>query len=119
VVQPVTVTKPNPFEGYAIQKNNQSNVKGLLWGTAGSSLAATSLSLTVATVGAVIFSVSSAAATAFVNRYNGGQHIGAAGFLVFAGLAIVPDYLLLKLNGYCLRNAMHHFGPQYQIVKIK
>ena len=105
---------------YYIQKNEQNSLKGLLWGTGGSLLTAGSLSLTVATIGGVI-AAAFASAGILTNDYSrnsiGGVTVPA--IMGLATAAVIVDYLAVKFTGYCFSNAMHHLGPQYQIVRHK
>lgn len=92
---------------FAIVENHQNNLKGLLWVSAGAGLTAGSLGLTVATVAVVAGST------------LGSAFVGPGPAIVLGGAAILVDYFAVKFTGYCYSNALHHFGPEYQITRIK
>lgn len=103
---------------YFVQKNNQNNLKGLLWGTGGAVLTGTSLSLTAATVGIVTATaLSSAGILVNDNLRNSAFGTSVPAMIAFAAAAVIVDSFALKFTGYCFNNAIHHLGPEFQIVK--
>lgn len=92
--------------GFAIVKHSQSNLKGLLWATASAGLSGAALTLTAGTIVVVGASVA-------------GTAIAGPAPLVIAAAAITVDYFAVKFTGYCFSNSIHHFGPEYQIIRVK
>lgn len=99
---------------YYIQKNSQNSLKGLLWQTGGSTLIGASLLLTIGTVvlvGTTAFSTNSLGTSL-------GQVIVPA--LIGASIAVCAvDYIAVKFTGYCFSNAIHHMGPEFEIIRQK
>jgi hypothetical protein len=109
------VNQNNGSEEFFVLKNHQNSLKGLIWGTIGSTLTAGALTLTAATVTTVagtIFGLG--VANAFVPEF-----ITRSLPLLATGVTamVVTDYLVVKGTGGCFSNAMYHLGPEYQIVK--
>ena len=102
---------------YFVQKNQQNSLKGLLWGTSGAVLTTGALALTAATVAGV----GVAAMTALGVAVNDSARNSVGGFAVPGILALAAgasavDYVAVKFTGFCYSNAIHHLGPQYEIV---
>lgn len=110
------LTTSDKLHSYYIQKNEQNSLKGVLWGASGSALMGGALVLTAAAAGAIGFS----ALTTFgvllndhARNWVGAAYIPAV--FIVTGAAAAIDYVALKTTGYCFKNAIYHFGPEYQI----
>lgn len=104
---------------YFVQKNEQNNLKGLLWGTAGSAATGIVLSLTAGViVGVPAMIITSAGAVINDSSRN---LVGPLVPLVLFG-AVTAAFLnkkIVQATGACFRNAIYHLGPECQIVAYK
>jgi hypothetical protein len=107
IIGKFSVTGNSSNNNFAIVKNNQSNLKGLIWMSAGAGLTTGALVLTAATVAVVAGAIVGSAAT------------GPVPAIIIAGTAIAVDYMAIKFTGNCFSNAIHHFGNEYQIIREK
>ncbi len=105
------INQINGKDEFFVLKNHQNSLKGLIWGTVGSTLTAGTLALTAITIATVATSI---LGSGFVMDY-----IPKAVPLVVAGVTAVIgiDYFAVKGTGGCFSNAVYHLGPEYQIVK--
>lgn len=106
------------LQTFYIQKNEQNSLKGVIWGASGSALMGGALVLTAAAAG----TIGLAALTTFgvllndhARNWIGAAYLPTVFILTTAAVAI--DYAALKTTGYCFKNAIYHFGPEYQINK--
>ena len=117
----VTNDKQSPIfvlNQYHVQKNDQNSLKGLVWWTGGNVLSLGALTLTAATVagvGAAALSTLGIMVNDYARNSLGGVTVPMIGGLAFS--AVVLDYLAVKFTAYCFSNAIHHLGPEYQILK--
>jgi hypothetical protein len=98
-------TKPHQF---AIQKNNQNRLKGLVWAAAATALTGGALAATGA---AFVFGAMNAT---LAIAYPSTIPLALIGTAAVAAL----DYLAISITGNCFNNAIHHLGPKFQIVKL-
>jgi hypothetical protein len=96
--------KPQRF---AIQHNEQNRLKGLVWAAAGSMLTGSALALTAVTAAVALGN------TLFALANPVYLPIGIIGTAAVAGI----DYALISATSACFNHAIHHLGPEYQIVK--
>jgi hypothetical protein len=90
-----------------IQQNDQNHLKGLVWAAVASTLTTGTLAFTGVAIGAAI---TNSVLSLFAPRMIPILILGSA---AVAGI----DYALIKVTGNCFNNALHHLGPEYQIVK--
>jgi hypothetical protein len=96
---------------FQIQQNEQNSLKGVLWVSAGSSLTAASLSLTAASAGAL------ALTTLAVLSGSESTYFTPAKMLALTLATGAVNYISVKFTGFCFSNAIHHFGPEYTIIR--
>jgi hypothetical protein len=116
---PVTVKVKDFGPQYGIQKNEQNSLKGLLWNVSGGVLTSAALSLTAATI--VTVAVATLASAHILTNSAAHNFLGSdvvPRLMGLAGATVLVDYLAVKLTGYCVSNSIHHYGPEYQIVKL-
>lgn len=98
---------------FVITKNNQNTLKGIVWGAVGVATCAVPLvltSLSVAGVAATIF------AKGLLHERSGLEENSLPALMaVGTCVSLIADYFAVKFTGGCLKNAFHHFGPQYSI----
>ncbi len=102
---------------YYIQENKQSNLKGVLWTSAGMTLVGTATALTAETAGFVALTTLYAFGmhtNSYFNSMVGGYFPWLVGFTLAAAAV---DYAAIKCAGYCINNSIYHLGPKYQIVQ--
>jgi hypothetical protein len=113
-------TTDNNNYSYFIQKNDQNSLKGILWASGATLLTGSSLILTAGTVTLVSITALTSAGTLMNDWLR--NSIGAVSVPLMVGVsagAVAVDYLAIKFTGYCMANAIHHVGPEFQIVRLR
>ena len=92
---------------FAVQHNQRNCLKGILWGVGGSALTPSTLGITAL------------AASYIVAGSLGSLAAPRALPLLLVGAVAIGSmaYASVKFTGVCFQNAVHHLGPEYQIVK--
>lgn len=114
-LQPIAISN-DPNATCFIQKNEQNNLKGLLWGTAGAAVTCGVLTLTAGVIVGVPVAVIGSVSAMISD--SGRNIIGPIVPLILIG-AVTAAFLnkkIVQATGACFRNAIYHLGPEYQIV---
>lgn len=124
------LTTNDPHHTYSIQKNEQNDLKGVLWATSGLAFGVSAISSMIATPKYAFETLKLMGGTLkydSVRRSLGGFALlmptkddlivyTVAG-VALTGLTALAAYMATKVTSYCVRNAIYHLGPEYQITR--
>lgn len=98
----------NSSDFKVIKKNYQSNLIGLAWEKLGKSTSNIALGLSGVTAGVI--------GVTLLHAVNTGMPNGTMLGLSITSLA--ASRFAPKFTGFCHSNAMYHFGPEFEIVRV-
>lgn len=103
---------------FFIQKNEQNSLKGLIWGTVGGSLTGIALGLTAVTAASIAgTALASMGILTNDSLRNSVASLSIPAMVTLTGTATLATVFAVKFTGFCYSNAIHHLGPEYQIIR--